>query len=35
MRNINATITRNVNDVYSKVFKPTTWDYGLDQPILG
>jgi hypothetical protein len=35
MRNINATIARNVDNVCSEVFEPTTWDYGLDQPIPG
>jgi hypothetical protein len=35
MQNTNATVARNANDVCFGVFKPTTWDYGLDQPILG
>jgi hypothetical protein len=33
MRNTNSTVARDANDVYSEVFKPTTWDYGLNQPI--
>jgi hypothetical protein len=35
MRKTNATVARNVDDVCSEVFKLTTWDCGLDQPILG
>jgi hypothetical protein len=35
VRSINATVARNVDDVCSRVFEPTTWDCGLDQPILG
>jgi hypothetical protein len=30
MRNTNAIVARNVDDVYSGVFEPTTWDYSLD-----
>jgi hypothetical protein len=35
MRNTNATVARDTGDVCSGVFEPTTWDYGLDQPVLG
>jgi hypothetical protein len=35
MRNTNATVAWNVDDIFSRVFKPTTWDYGLNQPVLG
>jgi hypothetical protein len=35
MWNTNTTVARNVDDVYCRVFKPTTWDYGLDQPVPG
>jgi hypothetical protein len=35
VRNTNATVARNIDDICSRVFKPTTWDYGLDQPIPG
>jgi hypothetical protein len=35
VRNTNVTVTRNADDVCSWVFKPTTWDCDLDQPILG
>jgi hypothetical protein len=33
--NTNALVARNADDVCSKVFKLTTWDCGLDQPIPG
>jgi hypothetical protein len=35
VQNTNAPVARNADDVCSGVFKPTTWDYGLDQPISG
>jgi hypothetical protein len=35
MRNTNATVARDADDVCSEVFEPTTWDYGLDQPVPG
>jgi hypothetical protein len=35
MRNANTPVTRNADDVCSGVFKLTTKDYGLDQPVLG
>jgi hypothetical protein len=35
MKNTNAPVVRNADDVCSEVFKLTTWDYGLDQPIPG
>jgi hypothetical protein len=31
VQNTNAPVARNANDVYSGVFKPTTWDCSLDQ----
>jgi hypothetical protein len=33
--NTNATVARSANDVCSRIFKPTTWDCGLNQPISG
>jgi hypothetical protein len=30
VRNINATVARNVDGVCFEVFEPTTWDCGLD-----
>jgi hypothetical protein len=33
--NNNATVTKDVDDVSSGVFEPTTWDCGLDQPVPG
>jgi hypothetical protein len=33
VRNTNAPVARNVDDICSGVFKPTTWDCGLDQPV--
>jgi hypothetical protein len=35
MQNTNATVARNADDVCSRVFKPTIWDCGLDQLVLG
>jgi hypothetical protein len=32
VRNTNANVARNIDDLCSRVFEPTTWDYGLDQP---
>jgi hypothetical protein len=34
LQNINAAIARNVDNIFSRVFEPTTWDYGLDQTVL-
>jgi hypothetical protein len=35
MRNTNTTIARNADDVCFRVFKPTTYDCGLDQLVPG
>jgi hypothetical protein len=35
MRNANTHVARNADDVCSRVFKPTTWDYGLNKLVPG
>jgi hypothetical protein len=35
LQNINVVVTRNADNIFSEVFEPTTWDYGLDQPVPG
>jgi hypothetical protein len=35
LRNINAAVARNADNIFSEVFEPTTWDCGLDQPVPG